>query len=115
MPCWIVIFLIAFAMLSLAMARQPCAISSGLRHTPVARTNSAPSARTHGGAPPGLRRELGEAPPDDLGVERLVGVRAEHAREELGQQLADHQDGVGDGERAAPPGAGRARVCARAL
>ena len=61
---------------------------------------------------PGLHlpRQLPEATRHHLGVEGLVGVRAEDAREELGQQLAHHQIGVGDGERPAAPVAGRAGI-----
>ena len=42
-PRWIEIFLIALAMLSTAIARQPCASSSGVRAIPVAASTSAAS------------------------------------------------------------------------
>ena len=46
----------------------------------------------------------------DVGVQRLVLVAAEDRREEIGLQLAEHDIGVGDGERAAAAVAGRAGI-----
>ncbi len=62
-----------------------------------------------------LVRQGGERGADHLGVQRLVGRRAEHVREEVGQELADHQVGVGDGERAAAAVAGGAGIGAGTL
>ena len=53
-----------------------------------------------------LGREVMKAPAHDLGVQRLIGVRPEHIREEARVELADHEVGVGDGERPATPVAG---------
>ena len=68
-----------------------------------------------------VARERGKALPHDLVVERLVAARAEHFREEIGDQLARHQIGVGDRERAAAAigggsgiGAGGSRANAKA-
>lgn len=60
-----------------------------------------------GGGPRGQFREAGT---DRLGVQRLVAVRPEDRREVGGLDAAEHHIGVGDGERAAAPVAGRARV-----
>ena len=48
----------------------------------------------------------GETLAHHRGVERLVLAGAEDRREEIGLQLAEHDVGVGDGERAAAPVAG---------
>ena len=48
-----------------------------------------------------LGRERGEFLAHDLGVERLVLARTEDRREMLRHELADHDVGVGDGERPA--------------
>ena len=71
---------------------KPSAISSGVR--PVA----------------DLLRQVGEGVPHRLGVERLVLLRAENLREEIRDQLADHDIGVGDRQRPAAPVAVRARI-----
>ena len=52
---------------------------------------------------------------DHLGIQRLVAARAEQVREEVGQQLADHQVGVGHGERPAAAVAGGAGIGAGAF
>ncbi len=56
-----------------------------------------------------LGGERGEFRCDDVAVERLVAVRAEHAREEIRLQLAEHDVAVGDGKRAAAAIARRPR------
>ena len=56
------------------------------------------------------RGQVGEPRADDVGVQRLVAVRPEHPREVLRLDAAEHHVGVGDGERAAAPVAGRAGV-----
>ncbi len=48
-----------------------------------------------------LARQGLEALAHDLLIERLVAARAEHLGEEIGDQLARHQIGVGDRERTA--------------
>ncbi len=48
-----------------------------------------------------VARERLKAPPHDCVVERLVAARAEDFGEEIGDQLARHQVGVGDRERTA--------------
>ena len=57
----------------------------------------------------------GERGADHLGIQRPVGRGAEDVGEEVGQELADHQVGVGDGQRAAAAVAGRAGIGARTL
>ena len=47
---------------------------------------------------------------DGLGVDRLVAARAEHVREMLGADLAEHDVAVGDGERPAARGSRRGRA-----
>lgn len=59
--------------------------------------------------------EGGEARPDRVRVERLVAAGAEHGREVGGLDAAQHDVGVGDGERAAAPVAGGAGVGARGV
>ena len=54
-----------------------------------------------------LLAELCEQGFRDLGVERGVAARAEHLREVVGLDAAEQHVGVGDGERAAAPVAGR--------
>jgi hypothetical protein len=69
--------------------------------------------RGHGLAGRGLdlvRHRL-EAGHDDVAVQALVGVRAEHRREEVGRQLAQHHVAVGHRQRSAAPVAGRAGIC----
>ena len=66
-PRWIEIFLIAFAMLSIAIAE------AAVRQ--LGRPLDAGRARH-------LGREVMKAPAHDLGVQRLIGVRPEHIREE---------------------------------
>ena len=102
MPRWTEISLIALAMLSLAMARQPCASSSGgaLDRRSTARPR-APAPRTPR-APPRRRAAGRRLAPNTWG-------------KKLGQELADHQIGVGDRERPAAAVAGRARVGAGTL
>jgi hypothetical protein len=46
----------------------------------------------------------------DRGVERLVPVRPEDFRKELGIELADHHVAIGDGERASTTIGSRARI-----
>ena len=60
-----------------------------------------------------LGGELGEFLGHGLRVEGFVLVRPEDLGELLGQQLADHQVGVGHRQRPAPAIAGRARIGAR--
>ena len=57
-----------------------------------------------------LLRQFGERGFHRAGVERLVLVRAEDLREEIGDQLADQHIGVGDGERPAAAVAFRAGI-----
>ena len=57
-----------------------------------------------------LGRELPELLPRELAIERLIRLRPEHLGEEARMELADHQVGVGHGQRAALAVAGRARV-----
>ena len=54
-----------------------------------------------------LRRQFGKARAHHLGIQRLVALRAEHFREELRLHLAQHDIGIGHGERTAAPVAGR--------
>ena len=54
--------------------------------------------------------QFGEGLLHGVGVERLVLVRAENLREEIGDELADQHIGVGDGERAAAAVAFRAGI-----
>ncbi|GAA3308258.1 hypothetical protein GCM10020295_69860 [Streptomyces cinereospinus] len=65
------------------------------------------------GALPDLAREGGEAVPDERRVQGLVAVGTEHLGEVAGLDPAEHDVGVGDGERAARAVAGGARVRAR--
>ena len=60
----------------------------------------------------GERRELRA---HDVGVERLVAARAEHARKEVGLDLADHHVAVGDRQRAAAAVAAGPGIRARGL
>src|SRR6202044_3205449 len=48
-----------------------------------------------------IARKRREALAHDFIVERLVAAWAKHFREEIGDQLARHQVGVGNGERTA--------------
>ena len=63
-------------------------------------------------APPvaDVARQRREALAHDFCVERLVAARAEHFREEIGDELAGHQVGVGDRERTAAAVAGGAGI-----
>ena len=68
-----------------------------------------------------VARERRETLRHDFIVERLVAARAEHFREQIGDQLARHQIGVGDRERTAAAissrsgiGAGRSWANAKA-
>ena len=81
-------------MFSTAMSRKPAATSSGPRRSPVASAIS--SAR---------RAKRSRTVSASSGS---VGVRAEHRREVGGLDPAQHHVGVGDGQRAAAPVAGRA-------
>ncbi len=69
------------------------------------------------GLPPAadFLRERCEAFAHRLAVERLVLLRAENLREEIGDEFAGHHIGVGHRERAAAAIAGRARIGARAV
>ncbi len=82
----------AFAMFSTAMVTKPSATASGVRPSPISAASAANFSRT------------------TVGVERLVLAGAEDRREEVGLQLAEHDVGVGDGERAAAPVAGGAGI-----
>ena len=62
-----------------------------------------------------LVRQGGEGGADHLGVQRAVGRWPEDVRKEVGQQLADHQVGVGDRERPAAAVAGGAGIGACTL
>ena len=64
----------------------------------------------HTGRPADLGGERRELVVHDLDVRRLVGLRPEHLGKETRLQLADHQIGIGDGQRAALAIAGRARI-----
>ena len=66
-------------------------------------------------AQPGFGAQRGKALAHHLGIERLVGVRAKAAREVFGLHLAHHHVGIGHGQRATAPVAGRAGVGARTL
>ena len=57
-----------------------------------------------------LQRKIGKSAAHGLGIERLILVRAEDRREEIRLQLAEHEIGVGDGERAAAAVAGGPRI-----
>ena len=57
-----------------------------------------------------LPGELGEALGRGRGVQRLISTRAEHPREVIGLDPAEHQVGVGHGERTATPVAGGPRA-----
>ena len=57
-----------------------------------------------------LTGQLRELRCDDFAVQPLVLGRAEDRRKKLGLQLAEHDIGIGDGERAAASVAGRAGV-----
>ena len=84
--------LIAFAMFSTAILMKPSAISSGARA--VAELAGKRLERfAHG-----------------VVVELLVLTGTENAREEIGDELARHDIGVGDGERALAPVAERAGI-----
>ena len=91
--------LIALAMFSTAIFRNPSAISSGVRARPVACATSAASAANFVRT---TSASSGSSP-----------CAAEHAREEPGIELADHHVAVGDGERPAAPVRRGARVRAR--
>ena len=79
-----------------------------------------PSATCSAGAAVAdLLRQRGEGVAHRVGVERLVLLRSENLRKEIGDELADHDIGVGDGERAAAaiafrPGIGAGRIRADA-
>ncbi len=62
-----------------------------------------------------LGRERRELLAHDLGIERLVAGRAEHAREELRIELADHHVAIGDGQRSTTPIRRRPGIRARRL
>ena len=94
-PRWIEIFLIALAMLSTAIARQPCQL---LRRPP------------NPGRDPDLGRKLLEPAPDDFAIERLIRAGTEHLGEKARMQLADQEVGIGHGERAAFAVAGGTRI-----
>ena len=57
-----------------------------------------------------VARQRREALAHDFLVERLVAARSEHFWEEVGDELAGHQVGVGDRERAAAAVAGGAGI-----
>ena len=61
-----------------------------------------------------LGGQRGEARGDAVAVQRLVGLRAEDAREVIRLDAAEHDVGVGHRQRPAAPVAGRARVGAGA-
>ncbi|MDR8763757.1 hypothetical protein FEP90_05478 [Burkholderia multivorans] len=65
-------------------------------------------------APAGRRMDLvgerAELRDHAVAIERLVGMRAEHAREIVGLDLAEHHVAVGHGQRAAAPVCGRPRI-----
>ncbi len=61
------------------------------------------------GRGPDLLGERREALAHHPAIERLVGVRPEHLREEPRVQLADHQVGVGHGQAGRPCGSRRGR------
>ena len=67
----------------------------------------------HAGGAADLGGQGGEFLVHDRDVGRLVGIRPEHLGKETRLQLADHQVGVGDGQRAALAIAGRAGIGAR--
>jgi len=71
----------AFAMFSTAMRKNPSAISSGRRPSPI------------------LGRQGFEPAPHNLGVDRLAAALAEDLGEIGGEELADHDVGVRDGKR----------------
>ncbi|GBD41956.1 hypothetical protein HRbin39_01343 [bacterium HR39] len=91
----------------------------GVRHVVVGDLQAAPGdllgAAGDAGGRLHLPGQLGELRVHDVRIERLVGVRAEDLREELRQQLADHEVGVGHRQRAAAAVAGRAGIGAGAL
>ena len=80
-------------MFATAISMKPAATCSGPRSSPVAAVICC--------------AELGEARSRDLRVERLVAAGAEHPREVVRLDAAEQHVGVGDGERAAAPVAGR--------
>ena len=57
-----------------------------------------------------VARERGKPLPHDLVVERLIATGAKHFREQIGDQLARHQIGVGDRERTAAAISGRSGI-----
>ena len=65
------------------------------------------------GLPTPVLRQLDEASPNELGVDRLVALRPEHPREVAGLDAAEHDVGVGHRQRSAGAIAGRARHRAR--
>ena len=69
-----------------------------------------PSAISSGDLPPTSLASSAKALLHRVGVERLVLVRAENLREEIGDELADQHVGVGDGERPAAAVAFRAGI-----
>ena len=89
-------------MFSTAIARKPSATSSGVRATPVAAATSAASAA--------------KCSAHDV-ARRAAGRRSARTRcgKKRGLQLAEHDVGVGDGERPAAAVAGRAGIRAGAL
>ncbi len=65
------------------------------------------------GRPLDLGRKSCEPLADDLGVERLVGIRTEDPGKPLGLYPAQHQVGIGDRQRPAAAVAGRSGIGAR--
>ena len=95
------ICLIAFAMRSTAIRKNPAASCSSRGVSPVAAATVA--------------RQLRECVPRCVRVERLVGIGAEHARKELGLNAAEQQVRVGHRRRPAVPVTRGPRVGARGL
>jgi len=69
-----------------------------------------PSAISSGDFPPTCFAQFREGVLYGLGVQRLVLLRAENLREEVGDELADQNIGVGDGEGAVAAVAFRAGI-----
>ncbi len=62
-----------------------------------------------------LLGEIGEGHAHGMRVERQALRRSENLRKEIGDELADHHVGVGDGERSVAPVAFRAGIGARRI